>query len=326
MKIIFITFTLSCKKNHQYFLTRLNGSEKLLENVDQQRQTEARLQKEYNVSLPTGKENVLLTLRQDMHAYSPALQKLGEYIVDHAHEMLYLTITELARESATSEATVTRLCRQLGCKGYTEFRMALALEAQPAVPAVAGKSDEASELIEECINALRDTGRLVDDDALEQAAARMHRARRIALFGVAASATVGEYFHYKLLRLGKPAQMFSDAHRAAMNCVSLGPEDLVIAISSSGSTRDVIYIAEQAQQRGCPLLVLSNTSRSPLAQLADSLLVAAKPEGPFTAGALNSKVGVMLLIELVIMKLMKCDPRYQQASHETASITLPMLL
>ncbi|WP_446488513.1 MurR/RpiR family transcriptional regulator [Enterobacter hormaechei] len=44
--------------------------------------------------------------------------------------MLYLTITELAKESKTSEASVTRLCRNLGCKGYTEFKMALALDVQ----------------------------------------------------------------------------------------------------------------------------------------------------------------------------------------------------
>lgn len=45
-------------------------------------------------------------------------------------KVVYLTITELARESDTSEASVTRLCRTLGCKGYNEFKMALALDLQ----------------------------------------------------------------------------------------------------------------------------------------------------------------------------------------------------
>ena len=73
-------------------------------------------------------ENLLLKLRQEASRYSPTQQKLGEFLLNDPARVLYLTITELARESETSEASVTRLCRTLGCKGYNEFKMALALD------------------------------------------------------------------------------------------------------------------------------------------------------------------------------------------------------
>lgn len=73
-------------------------------------------------------ENLLLRLRQGVSGYSPTQQKLGEFVLGDPAKVLYLTITELARESETSEASVTRLCRTLGCKGYNEFKMALALD------------------------------------------------------------------------------------------------------------------------------------------------------------------------------------------------------
>ncbi len=273
------------------------------------------------------KENLLLNLRLDMPSLSPALQKLGGFVMRHAERVLYMTITELARESDTSEATITRFCRHLGCKGFTEFKMALAINLQQAAPALPEESrDDLATLIDECALALHDTGRLIKRGDLDAAAALLHHARHIQIFGVAASATMGDYLHYKLLRLGIPAQVFTDAHLAAMNSASLAAQDVTVAISSSGSTRDVLYVVEQARKRGSRVIVLSNTSRSPLAAMADVLLVAAKPEGPFTAGALHSKVGVMLLVELVIMSLLKCDPRYALCSRETASVTLPMLL
>lgn len=65
-------------------------------------------------------ENLLLRLRQGVSGYSPTQQKLGSFILNDPSKVLYLTITELARESNTSEASVTRLCRTLGCKGYTD--------------------------------------------------------------------------------------------------------------------------------------------------------------------------------------------------------------
>lgn len=79
-------------------------------------------------------ENLLLRLRQGVDGYSRTQQKLGEFVLSDPAKVVYLTITELARESDTSEASVTRLCRALGCKGYNEFKMALALDLQQGHP------------------------------------------------------------------------------------------------------------------------------------------------------------------------------------------------
>lgn len=270
-------------------------------------------------------ENLLLKLRQEASGYSPTQQKLGEFVLSDPARVLYLTITELARESHTSEASVTRLCRTLGCKGYNEFKMALALDIQQGQPARQA-GDEIDSVVDESVQALKDTARLLDRALLEKAALALHQARSVQIYGVAASAILGEYLHYKLLRLGKSAQLFSDMHRAAMNATTLSAETLVVAISSSGSTRDLLHVVKLARKRGVKVLALSNTPRSPLASLSDMLLVAAKPEGPLSAGALNAKVGVMLLVELLTTSMIALDGHYADVSQQTASATLPLLL
>ena len=270
-------------------------------------------------------ENLLLRLRQCVSGYSPTQQKLGSFVLNDPSRVLYLTITELARESDTSEASVTRLCRTLGCKGYTEFKMALALDVKREQVPV-NKGDEIDEIVEESVLALQDTSRLLDREILLKAAQALHQSRSVSIYGVAASAIIGDYLHYKLLRLGMSAQLFSDMHRASMNATTLTSDDLVVAISSSGSTRDLLHVVKLARKRGAQVLALSNTPRSPLTSLSDFLLVAAKPEGPLSAGALNAKVGVMLLVELLATTLISLDNRYGDASQQTASATLPLLL
>nr|WP_208759689.1 MurR/RpiR family transcriptional regulator [Yersinia mollaretii] len=270
---------------------------------------------------------MLLRLRQELENYSPTLSKLGSFVLQQPQHVLYLTITELARESHTSEASVTRLCRQLGCKGFSEFKMGLAMETRQsqASQPIEG-DDEVQTLIEDSVNALRDTGKLLDRQTLGNAAMQIHNARSVQIYGVAASAIVADYLGYKLLRLGKASQCFSDMHRAAMNAVSLDSQDIVVVISSSGSTKDVLHAVELAQQQGTKIIGISNTLRSPLSSLADILLVAAKPEGPLTAGLLTSKVGGMLLVELLINQLITISPSYVQASQHSASATLSLLL
>ncbi|MDU8422031.1 hypothetical protein RYA60_27675, partial [Pseudomonas syringae] len=51
---------------------------------------------------------LLLRMRQGLENYSPTLHKLGSFVLEQPQRVLYLTITELARESDTSEASVTR--------------------------------------------------------------------------------------------------------------------------------------------------------------------------------------------------------------------------
>ncbi|QCP62093.1 MurR/RpiR family transcriptional regulator [Pantoea sp. SO10] len=274
----------------------------------------------------TDNENIMLHLRQGLPGYSPTLQKLGDFILTDPQKVLYLTITELARETDTSEASVTRLCRHLGCKGYTEFKMALALDVQHNQPAAVASGDSIDMLVEETVQALRDTGKFINREVLQSAVEALHQAKTIQIYGVAASAITGEYLHYRLLRLGKSAQLFGDMHRAAMNASTLREGDLVIAISASGSTKDVMHVVKVAKKQNARVLMLSNTLRSPMGSLADMLLVAARPEGPFNAGALSGKVGAMMLVEVLINELMTHDARYQAASQQTATATLPMLM
>lgn len=64
-----------------------------------------------------------------------------------------------------------------------------------------------------------------------------------------------------------------------MNATTLSKNTFVVAISSSGSTRDLLHVVKLARKQGVRVLALSNTPRSPLASLSDIQLVAAKPEG-----------------------------------------------
>ncbi|MFB2829333.1 MurR/RpiR family transcriptional regulator [Aeromonas jandaei] len=277
---------------------------------------------------PVEAPRVLLLLRHQLNTYSQTLQRLGQFVLEQPQRVLYLTITELARESGTSEASVTRLCRGVGCRGYTEFKMALALETQQeqASQPQASATSAFSTLIEESVAALRDTGALVSQDALLQSAELLEKARQIQIYGVAASAIIGEYLAYRLLRMGISAQQFSDMHRAAMNATSLKPGDVVIAVSSSGSTKDLLHAVQLSKEHGANIIVLSNTSRSPLATLADQLLVAAKPEGPLTAGSFHSKISAMLVIELLSQQLLENRPELAGAISDSAKATLPWLI
>ena len=66
----------------------------------------------------------LLQQRQDELTKSG--RAVADYLVHHADEAQYLSISSLARECKVAEATVFRFCRALGFEGYHEMRISLA--------------------------------------------------------------------------------------------------------------------------------------------------------------------------------------------------------
>lgn len=119
--------------------------------------------------------------------------------------------------------------------------------------------------------------------------------------------------------------MYEDTHLAAMSAGRSVSGDVWFAISSSGSTKEVVHAATQAHQRGVRVISLTNISHSPLSSISDEMLVAARPEGPLTGGAFSSKVGALLLVDVLINTLLDVYPEYSASVFGTAEVVLPLM-
>lgn len=269
----------------------------------------------------------MVRLRSNTEPLSKKLRVVADYVLENAHEVQYQTITDLAFNTKTSEATVVRLCRDLGYKGYSDFRMALAVDlsqsANQSQPKMDGDICEVS--AQSAVDSLMDTAKLIDRAALNRICELVHRAKFIGCVGVGASSIVGRYLAYRLVRIGKKAIMYEDTHLAAMSAGQSVVGDAWFAISSSGSTKEVVHAATQAHQRGVPVVSLTNISHSPLSSISDEMLVAARPEGPLTGGAFSSKVGALLLVDVLINTLLDVYPEYSASVFGTAEVVLPLM-
>ena len=236
--------------------------------------------------------SVIARLRVASHAMSPALARIAAYVLARPERVLSQTITELAEQAGSSEASVIRLCRDQGFGGFQQFKLALASELAVTLARSeeAGAQDAIGKLVARAVGALQETGELLDRGVVAEVAARLAAARRIVVTGVGASAITADYAHYKLVRLGLPGTACADPHLAAMAATGLGEDDVLLVVSSSGSTMDSVRVAEIAARRGAFVAAITNRTRSPLVAACKAVLVASWPETPLTGGALPSKI------------------------------------
>ncbi|WP_031522332.1 MurR/RpiR family transcriptional regulator [Streptomyces sp. NRRL F-5123] len=256
-----------------------------------------------------------------------SMQRVAEAVAGDPAGCAQQTVTALAIRTGTSEATVVRTARLLGYPGYRDLRLALAaLAAQQAAgvpPAVTADiavddplPDVVAKLALEEQQTLADTAAQLDMAQLEAAVAALAGARRIDVYGTAASGLVGQDLAQKLLRIGLIAQAHTDPHLAVTNAVQLRPGDVAVAITHSGSTHDVIDPLRAAFDRGATTIAVSGRPDGPVTQWADVVLTTScSRESELRPAAMSSRTSQLLVVDCLFVGV-------AQRTYETAAPAL----
>jgi DNA-binding MurR/RpiR family transcriptional regulator len=234
-------------------------------------------------------------------------RKIGEYVLANAGDVVYLSVTDLADRTATSEASVIRFARQLGYTGYAALKISLALELRAAavrLPAeLTATSDAAGikrRVLQLSIDSLTDTAQLLDDAALEAAFGALAAARRIEVYGVGRSGAVAQAAGIALMQIGLPAVAYTDPHLQIVAATQLRPGDVVLAISKSGSTRDIVQAVRGARDAGATAVCITGYARSPVTRVAHITLLAAARPATVAGLPVSGEVSQLAILEMLV--------------------------
>ena len=217
------------------------------------------------------------------HQLAPAERRVAAVMAEHPDRIIRGTLASVAREAGVSEPTVLRFCRTIGVGSFKDLKIELAQSLAAGNGALTGAimprqihpDDSVQSAMDKvfalAIDALARTQQALSKPTVERAAMAIVKARRVVIFGLGASAIVAAEAQHKLFRLGVAVAAYSDPHLQAMSAATLGPDDVVLAISQTGTARDVIETTGVAQQGGVTVIAVTRTG-SPLAAIAHILL------------------------------------------------------
>ncbi|MEU3614197.1 MurR/RpiR family transcriptional regulator [Streptomyces sp. NPDC006872] len=242
-----------------------------------------------------------------------SMQRVAETVAGDPAGCAALTVTGLAIRTGTSEATVVRTARLLGYTGYRDLRLALAgLAAQqqsgrsPALTTDIAVDDSLADVVAKLAHdeqqTLADTAAALDTGQLEAAVTAAAGARRIDVYGVGASGLVAQDLTQKLLRIGRIAHAHSDTHLAVTTAVQLASGDLAVAITHSGSTRDVVEPLRVAFERGATTVAITGRPQSAVTQYADHVLTTSTArESELRPAAMSSRTSQLLVVDCLFV-------------------------
>lgn len=236
---------------------------------------------------------------------SKSAKKVAELTLQQPELIIKSSIANVAELAKVSEPTVNRFCHRLGCNGFPEFKVKLAQEIVKHKSTIAQgiEIDDATEtFIDKIYDAthasLRDTHAHLDVSSISQAIDIFAKAKSITFFGLGASNSVAQDALHKFLRFDKPVAAYGDPLQQRMIAASANPEDVLVFISYTGRTIDIIDIAKLAQTRQCHVIGLT-AKNSPLAKECSITISTVTPEDTDMYTPMTSRINHLVIIDIL---------------------------
>lgn len=268
-----------------------------------------------------------------MHKYdrmTKAEKQIANYILEHMDSISLTSISELADSCNVSVSTVFLFCKVLGFGGYQEFKISLAQEqgnSQREETKEIASLDSDNPIPNDHIHALGlklksqytsaidQTFMLLTPDNITQAATLFHDSNNIYCFGSGVSMIIAMEAWGRFIGIDKNFITLQDSHLKLISASKLTPKDTLWLFSYSGSTKEGLNLVSVAKSKGAKVVVVTRFKNSPIAKLADILLICGANESPIQSGSVVAKIAQLTIIDMVYYEYVRL---YKDEFEQTA--------
>lgn len=249
--------------------------------------------------------NTLDKIQSHLELLSKSERKVAEVILASPQTAIHSSIATLARMADVSEPTVNRFCRRLDTKGFPDFKLHLAQSLANGTPYVNRNVEEddsvdsyTSKIFESVMASLDTVKANLDIAAINRAVDLLTQAKKISFFGLGASAAVAHDAMNKFFRFNIPVVYFDDIVMQRMSCMNSGEGDVVVLISHTGRTKNLVEMAHLARENDSTVLAITSRD-TPLAQAATLALLLDVPEDTDVYMPMVSRIAQLTLIDVL---------------------------
>ena len=209
---------------------------------------------------------MLIKIDQDFHERLTTTEKhVINFINANPDKVLAMSILEVAEQTFSSPATVSRTIKKCGISGFAELRYLLSQQAEEARQ----DSIKVNEIFNKSLSEVTNTIDHLSTDTILRVVKEIKEARRIYLLSRGLTELVAREFELKLQILGY--NVFANSDPAIMQKITreVRPGELVFVFSLSGLTEELVKAAENASSLGAHIICCTcGPADTPLARLA----------------------------------------------------------
>ena len=253
--------------------------------------------------------NDLITkIQSELPGFSKGQKQIARFILEHYDKAAFMTASRLGVTVGVSESTVVRFATELGYDGYPHLQRALQEMLRNKLTSVqrmevAGDRMGGRDVLQTVLHADTDMIRVtldeIDRDAFQGAVDALMGAKRIYILGVRSSSALASFlgFYFNLLFENVTLVHTNSVSEIFEQVLRVGPGDVLFGISFPRYSKRTLSAMKYARDRGARVIALTDSQLSPLARVADHVLLARSDMASFV----DSLVAPLSVINALIV-------------------------
>jgi len=275
--------------------------------------------------------SVLDSIRSGYDGLRKSEQKVADLILADPSVLGRINMVSLAEQAGVSQPTVARLCKQVGCSGFTEMKLRMVQEVAagaPFVPSHVDFRDDAKQLTNKIFTMAASTLLSVRDsldiESVERAGMMLAAAPRIEFFGCGTSGVVAQDAYHRFCRLDIRCGFHQDSVMQSVASSTLGADEVAVIVSYTGRTRSTVELARVCREMGGSVIGIT-AEASPLAKYCDVVLDARITEDAEIYLPTSSRLAQLAIVDVlaasVFLKRGESEGRRLQAVKQAVRST-----
>lgn len=261
-----------------------------------------------------------ITTRLD--SLTPKAQTLGNYIMQNPSKVVFMRTKELAETCGVSEATVVRFVASIGYRGYSEFQQALKdfVNTGMSLPErvhMKGLKEPGLDrfhrgVLEE-LNNLKYMYETIDVEKMNRFVTYLDESENVYVTGSRLSFTFAYYLGWSLTKIRKGIHILKGSDSTTIDFLTNAPENaLVILTAATRYPNELIKLSKLVRRLGHTLLVLTDSSISPVIPFAELALVVPSRSIPFIGNVSNMLCVIQYMVQALASRRGEALARYQR--------------
>ena len=264
---------------------------------------------------------LLLERLKDKEQFSDLDLAVVNYVLDNPKEVTDMTVGELARVTYTSPSSIVRLCKKLGMKGYSDFRIKLAteinaflineekIETEMPIRPNADFNEVTKTFLNLHYQALVNTYNMLDQKAINEAVELLYNAQSISIKGFGPSLLIGQDFGWKLDCIGFPITSSALSGFDTVRITRNTTRNVGVIVSNYGigsGVRDWMYSFKSTNTK---VIMICSNKNSKTFQQADVKILLESNEEDRTQklGAFASRTAATYVLDIIYALIYQKD-------------------
>lgn len=264
------------------------------------------------------------TMETTYHKMTEVEKSIADFFIDNKANLDFSS-KNISKMLYVSEATLSRFAQKCGYKGYREFiffyEKDLELEKKSA------NTEKDISLFTRNVqntyqNLLQKNFQMLNEEQIRRVVGMLNTSNKVLIYGVGNSGYAAEEFQLRFMRIGMDASAVTDSQMMKISAALAGADTLIIAISLSGESTELLESIRIAKEKGASAVCMTASPLSSIATECREVIQVASFDNLNTGTKISPQFSILVVIDVLYSYYFANDSYFKAQKYRATLVAI----